>query len=275
PQIGQAAAQGPMPEQLQAAEPNANAKAEADSMGGLSRATPVSSGEMDSLCELLASEDAPASVRGAMKLSNVGPTQMEPAQVEATKAIAPALKGVGTLEVEGSAALPGSHAGAPNAASGMLSFPSRKRVVRLLSGLGASVALLMATIVVPRFTEPSSSHATSFGAPARAEPTTIPVTSPRVPVAAPALVAAPSVVASPETQHAEVAPASPSVAKNISKTSRLVVAKVKGRRVFVDGRLIGEAPLSIELACGAHEVRIGSKGAKDLLEFPCGETVER
>lgn len=46
-----------------------------------------------------------------------------------------------------------------------------------------------------------------------------------------------------------------------------------GHRVYVDGKLIGDAPQRIELSCGEHAVRVGSKGSLQKVSVPCGEEI--
>lgn len=42
------------------------------------------------------------------------------------------------------------------------------------------------------------------------------------------------------------------------------------RRVFVDGKVVGQTPLDIRLPCGSHAVKIGSSGASHTTNIPCG-----
>jgi hypothetical protein len=46
-----------------------------------------------------------------------------------------------------------------------------------------------------------------------------------------------------------------------------------GHRVWVDGKLVGEAPLTFPLACGRHWVRVGSAGRSEGVDVPCEGTV--
>lgn len=45
-----------------------------------------------------------------------------------------------------------------------------------------------------------------------------------------------------------------------------------GRRVFVDGRVVGEGPGALVVPCGARTVQIGSKGTPRAMVLPCGGT---
>ncbi len=58
-----------------------------------------------------------------------------------------------------------------------------------------------------------------------------------------------------------------------SKTGEIVPEGPSGRRVFVDGRAIGETPATVTAPCGTHEVRVGSKGTPQTVDIPCGGRV--
>lgn len=47
----------------------------------------------------------------------------------------------------------------------------------------------------------------------------------------------------------------------------------RGRRVFVDGRAVGETPAIVTAPCGSHEVKVGSKGTPQTVDIPCGGRV--
>ena len=47
----------------------------------------------------------------------------------------------------------------------------------------------------------------------------------------------------------------------------------RGRRVFVDGRAVGETPAIVTAPCGTHEVKVGSKGTPQTVDIPCGGRV--
>lgn len=44
-----------------------------------------------------------------------------------------------------------------------------------------------------------------------------------------------------------------------------------GHRLYVDGKLIGDSPQRVEVSCGAHTVRFGSKNAERKIHVKCGE----
>jgi len=58
-----------------------------------------------------------------------------------------------------------------------------------------------------------------------------------------------------------------------SKMGEIVPEGPSGRRVFVDGRAIGETPATVTAPCGTHEVRVGSKGTPQTVDIPCGGRV--
>ncbi len=43
-----------------------------------------------------------------------------------------------------------------------------------------------------------------------------------------------------------------------------------GRKIFVDGELVGEAPLSVDLPCGPHTIRAGNKVEARPFHIVCG-----
>ena len=44
----------------------------------------------------------------------------------------------------------------------------------------------------------------------------------------------------------------------------------RGRRVYVDGHVVGEGPEPIHLRCGQHVLRLGSAGEEQTVTVPCG-----
>lgn len=83
----------------------------------------------------------------------------------------------------------------------------------------------------------------------------------------PAIVATP-----PTTPNAEIAPpaeaattAPPSDHGSIDTASALA-----GRRVFVDGHVVGQTPASMLVKCGPHKVKVGSAGHVRKIDVPCG-----
>ena len=79
---------------------------------------------------------------------------------------------------------------------------------------------------------------------------------------------APSPAATPEQ-------ALPTAATHASTASSVVGALVtrtpsRGYRVFVDGRVVGTTGVVIQVRCGSHRARYGSKGRWQSIDVPCG-----
>jgi len=73
------------------------------------------------------------------------------------------------------------------------------------------------------------------------------------------------------------APASASASAPASASASASTATLRisaaGRRVFLDGRLLGEGPLTLPIPCGPHSLRIGSSGPTRSIDAPCGATL--
>lgn len=71
------------------------------------------------------------------------------------------------------------------------------------------------------------------------------------------------------------APAPAPVAATKSKEGTVVLPKwAAQRRVYVDGKLQGNGPNQLVVACGSREIRVGSSGQPKTLQVPCGGTVD-
>lgn len=100
-----------------------------------------------------------------------------------------------------------------------------------------------------------------------------------VPVpAAPSSPSSPLVVASPSALPSALPSAT--AAKPTSPTplpegaGRLLTdASDAGHRIFVDGKLAGSSGKPVVVACGSHQVRLGSAGRLQTLDVPCGGDV--
>ena len=88
---------------------------------------------------------------------------------------------------------------------------------------------------------------------------------PAVPTVAPA--ALPSVVASVAVESL------PKIAVDPAMTLVSTPASAKGHRVFVNGRVVGNAGGALQVKCGEHTVKIGSAGKARTMHFPCGGEV--
>jgi hypothetical protein len=51
-------------------------------------------------------------------------------------------------------------------------------------------------------------------------------------------------------------------------------ASARGRRVYVDDRVIGEGEGDFTVPCGPHKARVGSKGINAEISVPCGGAIE-
>jgi hypothetical protein len=76
----------------------------------------------------------------------------------------------------------------------------------------------------------------------------------------------------------EAAPNAPADAAIESGSDREGIVELPraayGHRVFVDGKLVGDAmTTSLTLACGRHVVKIGSAGRDQEIDVPCGGRV--
>jgi hypothetical protein len=57
-------------------------------------------------------------------------------------------------------------------------------------------------------------------------------------------------------------------------TGTVRAPKAYGRRIYVDGHIIGEGGRDLVAPCGTHRVRVGSAGTDRTLVIPCGATLE-
>jgi len=46
---------------------------------------------------------------------------------------------------------------------------------------------------------------------------------------------------------------------------------IPGRRVFINGRTVGQTPDAIVVRCGTLTLKIGSSGRSHTVEVPCGQ----
>jgi tetratricopeptide (TPR) repeat protein len=92
------------------------------------------------------------------------------------------------------------------------------------------------------------------------------------------------------TGSGSVATASPSNATALAAASAAAAAKLAssgattatlrttraayGRRIYVDGKIVGEGGHPLSVPCGEHRVRIGSAGTERVVHLPCGESIE-
>jgi tetratricopeptide (TPR) repeat protein len=57
-------------------------------------------------------------------------------------------------------------------------------------------------------------------------------------------------------------------------TGSLRTPKAYGRRIYVDGHMIGEGGHDLTVSCGAHRVKVGSTGTEKPVSIPCGGLLE-
>lgn len=56
-------------------------------------------------------------------------------------------------------------------------------------------------------------------------------------------------------------------------TTGSIVPSVKGHRLYVDGKLVGDSGGPLTIPCGPHTIKLGSGGASKLVSVPCGGEV--
>ncbi|HEY1956943.1 MAG TPA: serine/threonine-protein kinase [Polyangiaceae bacterium] len=113
-------------------------------------------------------------------------------------------------------------------------------------------------------------HAHAASAPLKLAPTASTI-APGTPVAA---VATTSTVAAAPTEPPATTAEPPPAPEITSRRGRIVFpAWAKEHRVYVDHHVAGDGSKPLDLACGAHVVRIGSHGKTQSVDVPCGGDV--
>lgn len=59
-----------------------------------------------------------------------------------------------------------------------------------------------------------------------------------------------------------------------SSTGTIQTPRSYGRRIYLDGHMIGEGGRAFTVPCGPHKVKIGSAGSEHSVSIPCGGSVE-
>lgn len=111
------------------------------------------------------------------------------------------------------------------------------------------------------------------------------------PVASAPLVAASTASSAPSASSASAAalaggPATPAASTSASAVAAASAAPAEdvpsgmgrvrttgsapGRRIFVDERTVGQTPDAVVVKCGARKIRVGSAGAMQIVDVPCG-----
>ncbi|MBX3230468.1 MAG: serine/threonine protein kinase [Labilithrix sp.] len=120
----------------------------------------------------------------------------------------------------------------------------------------ASPAVAASSVPTPPETTASTSTSSSV--------TTVSSTPPAVSASAPP---------PPPTASSAPPPEPPAPAVPPDMTLLRTEGSNVGRRIFVDGRSVGQTPSSVTVKCGPHELRIGSSGVVKQMDLPCGGEV--
>lgn len=73
-----------------------------------------------------------------------------------------------------------------------------------------------------------------------------------------------------EAAPSEAAPPAAAATTGVLQTA----SALPRRRIFVDGRTVGQTPEAVVLSCGVHRVRIGSAGKTRTVTVPCGGEID-
>ena len=140
-----------------------------------------------------------------------------------------------------------------------------------------------ASVAVASKPPPSASALATRPPPPVATPTPTPsavlaASAPAVTSVSP-VVSAPPVAVTATPPVASVAPPTPvdtSAPPSVDSFHGLIRLPMwsSGRRVWIDGKLVGEGPEPKVALCGAREVKIGSSGTEKLVNVPCGGEVD-
>lgn len=110
---------------------------------------------------------------------------------------------------------------------------------------------------------PSASSAPALDAPSASAPAS---------VSAPAPASAPASASGPASASAVPSAAGPSDLPPGTGRVRTAGA-VPGRRIFVDGRVLGQTPETVIVKCGVHTIRLASVGTSQRIDVPCGSEI--
>ena len=88
----------------------------------------------------------------------------------------------------------------------------------------------------------------------------------------PAIVDTPPATTQPNTQAAQPERA-PTTASPSDRGSIDTAGTLAGRRVFVDGHVVGQTPGAMLVKCGPHKVKVGSAGHAQKIDVPCGGSI--
>ncbi|GEM_PF-1579043 len=155
--------------------------------------------------------------------------------------------------------------------------PRRRRVIAIV---GAWVVSLAATAAIfyflgSRDEESSDDGAASTLSTATASSAEAPVPSETTSAEPPPPpTEAPPATASAPPASASVASAPSQAASGKPPTTGILKTKAWGRRVYIDGRIVGEGGRPLTVPCGTRRVKIGSTGKTRVMNIPCGGTLQ-
>ena len=158
-------------------------------------------------------------------------------------------------------------------------------VALALAGLAVAIGAAL-TIIVSAGDRGTDANARVQAAPASVRPTASalptsavspsPPSSTQSPAVAPASAPAPAPASASALAPAPapvVASAAAYAAADPNVGTVRLPAWTRGRRVYVDGRVVGEGPEPLRVRCGTHLLRLGSAGEDQSVEVPCGGAV--
>jgi eukaryotic-like serine/threonine-protein kinase len=150
----------------------------------------------------------------------------------------------------------------------------RRRRSSLPLVLAVCGGLAMATVVGVFVARSEGSSAP--GAVVVATPAASSAASSPSPVADPLAAAARLASTSPSVEPASSSPAPPAPEPSAVPSDHGELRfppYAAGHRIFVDGRVVGDGAQPATVRCGTHEVRIGSAGAPQQVDVPCGGSI--
>ncbi len=176
-----------------------------------------------------------------------------------------------------SAPMPPPVLAAPPSASKAPLFMGLFAAVLLIGGAGAAGLVLRARPATgpkaPSTTATASAQVTATEAPNLSATATATPT----PSATASATPAPSTTASatPAPSATATATAEPTTAPQAGAQEGILDTgtAASGRRVFVDGKVVGQTPLKQAIRCGPHRVKVGSSGTEKPVQIPCGGSV--
>jgi len=149
----------------------------------------------------------------------------------------------------------------------------RRRAVRtsllvvamlLLAFAGAASLVVFGVVKIPGL---------SFDAPPPPPEQPTPKSKPKAKPTATPSIAEPAPTPPPVASPAKPSPPPP--ASDVPATQgRLVLKAPAGFRVWVDGKVVGETPNPLVVACGPRTVKVGSHGSEQKITVPCGGEID-